>query len=165
MLASAARVVGRHHRLEALSRHMGVNGGGADVCVAQQQLDCAQIGTVVEQMGRNSVAQGVGRPGGCDARLQRKCQFRTSTTVAHLLLRLRHSTCQVEKHLWAYIKEKGLQDPKDGRRIILDDKLSTIFPGTSVNMFKMNKHLSKHCKTEGERWLCCIVSWSLHYVT
>ena len=84
---------------------------------------------------------------------------------AHLLLLLRHSTFQVVKHLWAYIKEKGLQDPKDGRRIILDDKLSTIFPGTSVNMFKMNKHLSKHCKTEGERWLCCIVSWSLHYVT
>lgn len=42
------------------------------------------------------------------------------------------------------------QDPSNKRRIKLDDKLSTIFPGKSVDMFSMNKHLSKHCFTSGE---------------
>jgi hypothetical protein len=57
---------------------------------------------------------------------------------------------QVVKRLWEYIKEKQLQDPKDKRRILLDDKLSTIFPGKFVTMFSMNKHLSRHCKVDGE---------------
>lgn len=51
---------------------------------------------------------------------------------------------QVVKKLWEYIKANDLQDPKDRRRIILDDKLKTIFPGKSVNMLSMQKHLSKH---------------------
>ncbi|KAL6783661.1 Upstream activation factor subunit spp27 [Auxenochlorella protothecoides] len=55
---------------------------------------------------------------------------------------------QVVKRLWAYIKEHDLQDPKDRRRILLDDALSTIFPGKSTDMFKMNKHLSRHCFVE-----------------
>lgn len=60
------------------------------------------------------------------------------------------------------------QDPKDKRRILLDEKLSTIFPGKSVTMFTMNKHLSKHCKTEGEagrQWVLVgmvIVSAAVH---
>ena len=55
------------------------------------------------------------------------------------------------KLLWAYIKEHDLQDPKNRRRILLDARLATIFPGKSVNMLTMNKHLSKHCFTSGER--------------
>lgn len=54
---------------------------------------------------------------------------------------------QVVKKLWEYIKANDLQDPKNRRNIILDDKLKTIFPGNSVNMLTMNKHLSKHCFT------------------
>ncbi|EFN60104.1 hypothetical protein CHLNCDRAFT_49597 [Chlorella variabilis] len=54
---------------------------------------------------------------------------------------------QVVKRLWEYIKEHGLQDPKDKRTIIFDDKLKTLFTGTKCNMFKLQKHLSKHCKT------------------
>lgn len=30
-----------------------------------------------------------------------------------------------------------------------DDKLKTLFTGTKCNMFKLQKHLSKHCKTSG----------------
>jgi len=45
---------------EPLARHMGVNGGGGNIGVAQQHLDRAQIGTVVEQMGGKGMAQGVG---------------------------------------------------------------------------------------------------------
>ncbi|PRW60595.1 Upstream activation factor subunit spp27 [Chlorella sorokiniana] len=54
---------------------------------------------------------------------------------------------QVVKRLWAYIKENELQDPKDKRVIIFDEKLQKLFPGTRSNMFKLQKLLSKHCKT------------------
>jgi upstream activation factor subunit UAF30 len=54
---------------------------------------------------------------------------------------------QVVKKLWEYIKANELQDPKDRRKILLDDKLKTIFPGKSVTMFSMQKHLSKHVFT------------------
>ncbi|KAI8110330.1 hypothetical protein M9435_002006 [Picochlorum sp. BPE23] len=52
---------------------------------------------------------------------------------------------QVVKKLWEYIKGNKLQDPKNGQRIILDDKLKVLFPGRkSLNMFAMNKLISKH---------------------
>jgi upstream activation factor subunit UAF30 len=54
---------------------------------------------------------------------------------------------QVVKKLWEYIKAHDLQNPKDRRQILLDDKLKTIFPGKSVTMFTMQKHLSKHVFT------------------
>ena len=56
---------------EPLARHMGVDGGGGDVGVAQQQLHRAQIGAVVEQVGGKGVAQGVGRQRAADASGQR----------------------------------------------------------------------------------------------
>ncbi|CAN7000494.1 unnamed protein product [Brassica rapa subsp. trilocularis] len=51
---------------------------------------------------------------------------------------------EVVKMLWKYIKENNLQDPKDGRTIICDESLRSLFPLESINMFQMNKHLSKH---------------------
>jgi len=56
---------------------------------------------------------------------------------------------QVVKKLWEYIKSNDLQDPKDRRRVLLDDKLKTIFPGKSITMFTMQKHLSKHVFVDG----------------
>jgi hypothetical protein len=56
---------------------------------------------------------------------------------------------QVVKKLWEYIKANELQDPRDRRRIILDARLATIFPGKAVNMLTMNKHLSRHVFTSG----------------
>jgi hypothetical protein len=38
----------RMKRFESLARHMGVNGGGGNISVAQQQLHGAQISAVVE---------------------------------------------------------------------------------------------------------------------
>ena len=38
----------RMQRFESLARHMGVNGGGGNISVAQQQLHGAQVGAVVE---------------------------------------------------------------------------------------------------------------------
>ncbi|XP_023642538.1 upstream activation factor subunit spp27 isoform X1 [Capsella rubella] len=51
---------------------------------------------------------------------------------------------EVVKMLWKYIKENNLQDPNDGRTIICDESLLSLFPVESINMFQMNKLLTKH---------------------
>ncbi|XP_068654828.1 protein TRI1-like [Aristolochia californica] len=51
---------------------------------------------------------------------------------------------EVVKQLWAYIREKKLQDPENRRNIICDAMLHTLFSVNSINMFQMNKVLSKH---------------------
>ena len=54
---------------------------------------------------------------------------------------------QVTKKLWVYIKKNGLQDKKDKRMIIADDKLKVVFGGKKkVNMFEMTKLVSKRMK-------------------
>ncbi|XP_024463969.2 upstream activation factor subunit spp27 isoform X2 [Populus trichocarpa] len=50
----------------------------------------------------------------------------------------------VVKKLWAYIREKNLQDPKNKRNIICDESLRSIFDVDSIDMFQMNKALTKH---------------------
>ena len=59
---------------------------------------------------------------------------------------------QVVKAIWVYIKEHNLQDPKNKRKIIPDEKLGKVLPRT--NMMMMNKHLSKHVYTAGEAPSC-----------
>ncbi|XP_068657468.1 upstream activation factor subunit spp27-like isoform X2 [Aristolochia californica] len=54
------------------------------------------------------------------------------------------SRTEVVKQLWAYIREKKLQDPENRRNIICDATLHTLFGVNSINMFQMNKVLSKH---------------------
>lgn len=51
---------------------------------------------------------------------------------------------QVNSKIWKYIKENNLQNPSDGRQIFADDKLKAIFKVDKVNMFGMQKLLSKH---------------------
>ena len=52
---------------------------------------------------------------------------------------------QVVKKLWSYIKRKKLQDPKERRYIIADDKLKKVFGGKKrVSMFEMTKLVNKH---------------------
>ncbi|MBA0712034.1 hypothetical protein Golax_011159 [Gossypium laxum] len=51
---------------------------------------------------------------------------------------------EVVKRLWTYIREKNLQDPKDKRNVLCDDSLYSLFRVKSINMFQMNKALSKH---------------------
>ncbi|KAE8721776.1 Protein TRI1 [Hibiscus syriacus] len=51
---------------------------------------------------------------------------------------------EVVKKLWAYIREKNLQDPKDKRNVTCDESLHALFGVNSINMFQMNKALSKH---------------------
>ena len=52
---------------------------------------------------------------------------------------------EVTKRIWAYIKEKGLQDSKDKRNINADAKLLPIFKGKKqVTMFEMTKLVNQH---------------------
>ena len=52
---------------------------------------------------------------------------------------------EVVKALWVYIKKNNLQDPKNKRNIVADDKLKAVFGGKGVvNMFEMTKLVSKH---------------------
>ena len=54
---------------------------------------------------------------------------------------------QVVKKLWEYIKKNDLQNPKNKRNILADDKLKAIFGGKGeVTMFEMTKLVSAHMK-------------------
>jgi chromatin remodeling complex protein RSC6 len=52
---------------------------------------------------------------------------------------------EVTKKLWKYIKKHGLQDPKNKRNIVPDEKLAKVFGGKkAINMFDMTKKVNKH---------------------
>ena len=53
---------------------------------------------------------------------------------------------EVVSKVWEYIKGHKLQDPKDGRQILADDKLKKVFGKDKVTMFEMNKLLAQHLK-------------------
>jgi chromatin remodeling complex protein RSC6 len=54
---------------------------------------------------------------------------------------------EVVKKIWEYIKKNDLQNPKNKRNIIADDKLKVVFGGKAeVNMFEMTKLVSAHLK-------------------
>ena len=54
---------------------------------------------------------------------------------------------QVVKKLWEYIKKLDLQNPKNKRNILADDKLKAIFGGKAeVTMFEMTKLVTAHIK-------------------
>ncbi len=52
---------------------------------------------------------------------------------------------QVMKKVWEYIKKNKLQNPKNMRNIIADEKLLPLFGGKKeVTMFEMTKLISTH---------------------
>jgi chromatin remodeling complex protein RSC6 len=51
---------------------------------------------------------------------------------------------EVVKQLWVYIKKHDLQNPKNKRNILADDKLKPIFGKNEVTMFEMTKLVSSH---------------------
>ena len=48
------------------------------------------------------------------------------------------------KKIWDYIKAQNLQDPKDKRTIVADDKLRAVLGADSVNMFAIAGIIGKH---------------------
>jgi upstream activation factor subunit UAF30 len=53
---------------------------------------------------------------------------------------------EVVRKVWDYIKKHDLQNPKDRREILADEKLEPIFGKKKVTMFEMNKYLAQHLK-------------------
>ncbi|MBX9765141.1 SWIB/MDM2 domain-containing protein [Patescibacteria group bacterium] len=53
---------------------------------------------------------------------------------------------QVVKKIWEYIKKHDLQNPKNKRNILADDKLMPLFGKKEVTMFEMTKLVSGHMK-------------------
>lgn len=54
---------------------------------------------------------------------------------------------EVVKGLWVYIKKHDLQNPKNKRNILADEKLKPVFGGKAeVTMFEMTKLVSAHLK-------------------
>ena len=53
---------------------------------------------------------------------------------------------EVTKKIWAHIKKHKLQNPKNKREILADDKLQPIFGGKKMDMFQMTKAVNKHLK-------------------
>jgi chromatin remodeling complex protein RSC6 len=52
---------------------------------------------------------------------------------------------EVTKRIWDYIRQHGLQDPKDKRTIRADAKLRQVFAGKdSVSMFELTKLVNAH---------------------
>jgi DNA topoisomerase-3 len=57
---------------------------------------------------------------------------------------------EVIKKLWDYIKSKGLQDPKDKRKIVCDVSLQAVFGKPEVNMFELAGLIGAHLSAAAE---------------
>ncbi len=53
---------------------------------------------------------------------------------------------EVTKKVWAHIKKHKLQNPKNKREILADEKLQAVFGAKKLNMFEMTKAVNKHLK-------------------
>jgi upstream activation factor subunit UAF30 len=53
---------------------------------------------------------------------------------------------EVVKKLWAYIKKHDLQNPKNKRNILADEKLAKVFGKKEVTMFELASLIGKHLK-------------------
>lgn len=74
-------------------------------------------------------------------------KLKVSEALAAVIGAGERARTEVVSALWKYIKKHNLQDPKNRRNILADDKLKAVFGGKGVvNMFEMTKHVSKHLK-------------------
>ena len=53
---------------------------------------------------------------------------------------------EVISKVWAYIKDKNLQNPENKREILADAPLKKVVGKDKVTMFEMNKYISAHVK-------------------
>ncbi|KAF7553320.1 hypothetical protein G7Z17_g3717 [Cylindrodendrum hubeiense] len=70
--------------------------------------------------------------------------FNLSPALSDLVGEPQLSRPQVVKKLWEHIKANELQDPKDKRQILCDDKMQAVFKQAKVDMFRMNKDIGNH---------------------
>ncbi|WVQ95474.1 hypothetical protein IAU59_002571 [Kwoniella sp. CBS 9459] len=69
-----------------------------------------------------------------------------SDALSELVGAARLSRPQVVKQIWAYVKERDLQDASDKRYILCDEKLKRVFHTDRLHMFTMNKILVDHVR-------------------
>ncbi|KAF2752923.1 SWIB-domain-containing protein [Pseudovirgaria hyperparasitica] len=67
-----------------------------------------------------------------------------SQPLSELLGETQLSSPQVVKQIWAYVRERELQDPSDKRQIRCDGRMHAVFKTKRVQMCTMNKILSRH---------------------
>jgi len=53
---------------------------------------------------------------------------------------------EVTKKIWAHIKRNKLQNPKNKREIVADERLQPIFGAKRLDMFQMTKAVNRHLK-------------------
>ncbi|MGE3609506.1 MAG: SWIB/MDM2 domain-containing protein [Bacteriovoracaceae bacterium] len=72
--------------------------------------------------------------------------FTPSAELAAVIGAAAAARTEVVKKLWAYIKKHNLQNPKNKRNILADDKLAKVFGKKEVSMFELAKLIGKHLK-------------------
>ena len=72
--------------------------------------------------------------------------FTPSAELAAVIGNAAAARTEVVKKLWAYIKKHNLQNPKNKRNILADDKLAKVFGKKEVTMFELASLIGKHLK-------------------
>ena len=70
--------------------------------------------------------------------------YKLSAELADIIGMDEASRAGLMKHLWAYIKEKGLQDPENKQYFTPDKKMAKVFGNDRIKGFGMQKYLSAH---------------------
>ena len=70
--------------------------------------------------------------------------MKVSTELADIVGVDEASRAELNKLLWAYIKEKGLQDPENKQFFTPDKKMAKIFGKDKLKGFSMAKYLAPH---------------------
>ena len=72
--------------------------------------------------------------------------FTPSADLANVIGNAPAARTEVVKKLWAYIKKNNLQNPKNKRNILADEKLAKVFGKKEVTMFELASLIGKHLK-------------------
>ncbi|KPK33737.1 MAG: DNA topoisomerase I [Chlamydiae bacterium SM23_39] len=80
------------------------------------------------------------------AKKTKKNGYKISEELEAIIKEKEATRSDVLKKIWSYIKSKNLQNPKNKREIIPDEKLSKIIGKEPIDMMKLSKALSKHMK-------------------
>jgi chromatin remodeling complex protein RSC6 len=78
-----------------------------------------------------------------------------SNELAEIIGRGPMARTEVTKKLWDYIKKHKLQDAKNKRNIIPDNKLAKVIGSQPIDMFKMTSKVAKHLKDDAHSCSTC----------
>jgi upstream activation factor subunit UAF30 len=70
--------------------------------------------------------------------------LKPSAALAEVIGNISVPRTEAVRKIWVYIKKNNLQNPKNKRNILADDKLSKVFGKKEVTMFELAGILGKH---------------------